>query len=47
MIYMKAQGFFGRWKVYLVGHTEGGEQWIATFRFERDADAFIMANPHG
>jgi len=42
MHYVIVRGWFGRrWKVYEMGHTEGDETWIASFRYEWLALSFL------
>jgi len=35
------RGWFGRWRVFRIGHTEGDEFWLATFRHCEHAEAFV------
>ena len=41
MTYMIVRKWFGlRWKVYEVGHIDGDDTWVATFRYEWMALSF-------
>lgn len=44
MIYEIVKGWFGRWKVYEIGHLEGDRTWVATFSTEYLARNFTVRN---
>lgn len=35
------KGWFRRWHVYSIGHLDGDREWIATFRSEAAAVAYV------
>lgn len=43
MLEVRRSLYFNRWHVYRIGHTDGDQQWLATFRNKHDVDLFMKA----
>lgn len=43
MIYEVTQTWFNKWKVVEIGHTEGDETWLASFRSLVHAELFLQS----
>jgi hypothetical protein len=44
MLYEISRGWFGKWKVYALGHSIGDRTWLASFLYREDADQYCKSN---